>query len=114
MEGLFTGYIRFLDTKREPVSVSWELRPDYSHNPVEGQFNLKLSGGETNSETSGTGEFSNISALADDRGGFIVESCGGKCYLQLYSTTAEQLVGNYYEAKSAKNFDRVGYIEMRK
>jgi hypothetical protein len=115
LEGRFTGTIQLFDKTRTTLEVVWDLIPDYSKNPVAGTFHLKISGPNRNSESNGSGGFKNITTLENDSNGFLVDACGGDCYLQLYyNSPSNQFYGNYYESKDNKNFARVGVISLRK
>jgi len=117
LEGRYVGLIKFLDGKRESLSVVWDLMPDYSKSGLSGTFNLGIHGPGQNSESNGRGDIDNIVSLAEDQNGFLVSACGDRCYLQLYyNSRADQFYGNYYEvlkgtpSKSA----RLGIVDLRK
>lgn len=117
LEGRYTGTISFLDGKREPLQVTWELTPDHSKSTSSGTFNLSLRGPTKNSETSGQGDFKNLITLANDSHGYLVSACGDECYLQLYyNAPSDQFYGNYYETiKGSKNkFERLGLVHLKK
>jgi len=117
LEGRYTGTVKFLDGKREKLSVIWDLAPDYSKNNLSGTFNLSIHGPGQNSESNGRGDIDNIVSLAGDRDGFLVSGCGDRCYLQLYyNSRADQFYGNYYEILkgSQSKSARLGVVELRK
>lgn len=117
LEGRYTGLIKFLDGKRENLSVVWDLIPDYSKSGFSGVFNLGIHGPSQNSESNGRGDIDNIVSLAEDQNGFLVSACGDRCYLQLYyNSRSDQFYGNYYEViKGAQSKSaRLGIVELRK
>ena len=117
LEGRYNGTIKFLDTKRQNLSVTWELIPDYLKDGLSGTFNLNIHGPGTNSESSGHGSIDNIVSLAEDHEGFLVNGCGGRCYLQLYyNTPSDQFFGNYYDSPVDSNLKstRSGLVELKK
>lgn len=117
LEGRYIGTVKFLDSKRENLSVIWDLTPDYSKNTLHGTFNLSIHGPGQNSESNGRGDIDNIVSLAEDRDGFLVNGCGDRCYLQLYyNSRADQFYGNYYEIikGSQSKSARLGVVELRK
>lgn len=117
IEGRYMGTVKFLDGKREKLSVIWDLAPDYSKNNLSGTFNLSIHGPGQNSESNGRGDIDNIVSLAEDREGFLVNGCGDRCYLQLYyNSRADQFYGNYYELLkgSQSKSARLGIVELRK
>lgn len=118
IEGSFVGEIKFFDKKREPRNLNWDLVPNYQEKPITTEFHLRMfGGGQGNSEASGKGELRHVSMLAEDPYGYMVETCGGDCYLQMYyNTVHDQFYGNYYESskKDSKKFERVGLINLRR
>lgn len=116
LDGRYAGSIKFLDSKRESLSVIWDLAPDYSKSELSVTFTLSIHGTSTNSDSNGSGSIDKIVNLADDKGGYLVSSCGGACYLQLYYNSAgDRFFGNYYEeGKKSSSFTRVGIVELKK
>jgi len=116
LDGRYMGTIKFLDTKRESLSVVWDLSPDYSKSELAGSFNLNIHGPGMNSESSGTGSIDKIVTLAEDKDGFLVTGCGGDCYLQLYyNTPTDQFYGNFYQSgKGSTKFSRTGLVDLKK
>lgn len=117
IEGSFIGEITFFDKKREARNLSWELIPNYRENPIETEFHLRIyGGGKGESVASGRGQLRHVSVLSEDPYAYMVETCGGECYLQMYyNGVRDQFYGNYYELKDAnKKFERVGLINLRK
>ena len=117
LDGKYYGTIRFLDGKREELSVSLDLMPDYSKSGLSGAFKLLIHGPEKNSESSGQGNIHNIVSLSQDQGGFLISGCGDECFLQLYyNSPSDQLFGNYYEITKSSNKkpERVGLVNLRK
>ncbi len=118
LEGRYTGFIRFLDKKRENLNIVWDLIPDSSRKPeLTGTFNLSIRGPGINKDLNSNGTLLNILSLAEDQEGFLIQGCGVACYLQLYyNSPAEKFFGNYYE--SVKGSDakatRVGIIELKR
>lgn len=117
LEGRYTGTIKFLDGKRQNLSVTWDLIPDYSKSGLSGTFNLNIHGPGTDSESSGRGNIDNIVGLAEDKDGFLVSGCGDQCYLQLYyNVPSDQFFGNYYESAKGTSSkpQRSGLVELKK
>lgn len=115
LEGKYIGAIKFLDSKRAGANIVWDLTPDYAKPEFAGTFNLSIQGSGINSEGNSRGTLDSIVSLAEDKDGFLVTSCGGNCYLQLYyNRPADQFYGNFYESKDSKNFSRSGNVELRK
>ena len=113
LEGNFRGVIRFIDTQRENLNVTWELTPERGANPPSSNFHLSIAGPSKSSETNGHGQIGNVSSLAEDPHAFLVNACGDECYLQLYfNAPSNTFYGNYYELNKAKKFDRVGLVEL--
>ncbi len=115
LEGRYVGTVSFLDSKRGSLSVVWDLAPDYSKKGLSGTFNLSIHGPGTNSESSGRGDIDSVVSLAQDPNGFIVNGCGGSCYMQLYyNNRSEQFYGNYYEVPkdTQSKAQRVGIVKL--
>lgn len=117
IEGTFIGEVKFFDKKREDRNLSWELVPNYREKPITTEFHLRIyGGGQGNSEASGKGELRHVSILAEDPYAYMVETCGGECYFQIYyNAVHDQFYGNYYESKNgSKKFERVGLVNLRR
>lgn len=118
LEGKYLGYVRFLDDKRENLSVIWDLQPDYSKSRLSGMFHLSIHGPGQDSESNGRGDIDSIVSLAADKDGFLVNACGDRCYLQLYyNSSADEFFGNYYEMPKGSLSSkpaRLGIIALKK
>lgn len=117
IEGSFAGEIKFFDKKREARNLTWSLVANYHEKPITTEFRLRMyGGGEGNSEASGRGELRHVSMLEEDPYAFMVETCGGSCYFQLYyNAIYDQFFGNYYESKKGdKKFERIGLVNLRR
>ena len=116
VEGIFNGEIQLFDKKRESIMVTWVLHSENSRTKrPTGRFNLTLTSDKRNSETSGNGEFGNISMINGDRNAFLVKACGDTCYLQLYyNSPNDRFYGNYYESEDLKNYTRTGLISLKR
>lgn len=118
LAGRYSGFIRYLNPEKPDLSVTWDLNVNPTEKGLEGTFVLKISGQGVNSETSGRGTIENIVSLASDTNGFFVSSCGDRCFLQLYySSATDRFHGSYYETTKENPKGkpvRVGYVEMRR
>lgn len=116
LEGRFTGQIKFIDTKREPIDLVWEFQPDYSKSIPSGSYKFSILGIKRRNETTGNGNIENIKSLADDKNGLIIRACGDECYFQFYYNAAsDQFYGNFYESiKGTNKSARVGFATLKK
>ncbi len=117
IEGRYSGVVRFFDTKKENLTVTWDFTPDYNSSGFAGNFALNIQGPSINSKSSRNGDIDEVVSLAEDKGGFLVNGCGDECFLQLYyNAPSDQFYGNFYEIlKGSKTkSQRTGSVELKK